>query len=275
MCGGTPPWTTGWKTFRGLSPRVRGNLRHLPGVGPRGRSIPACAGEPPTATGSGSATPVYPRVCGGTQRAEQRLQRQEGLSPRVRGNRTRTRLERDYERSIPACAGEPPSVFRSPSACRVYPRVCGGTGGVCPCAAGGKGLSPRVRGNPPRHRCAGQCPRSIPACAGEPPMPLPAAPAGAVYPRVCGGTRIANPVWICGAGLSPRVRGNHLSLSPHRSSSGSIPACAGEPFRGNGKLGRGQVYPRVCGGTPSDADASKPGSGLSPRVRGNRGRSAP
>ena len=50
-------------------------------------------------------------------------------------------------------------------------------------------------------------------------------------------------------GLSPRVRGNHRPLHVGAAVVGSIPACAGEPRLELGVLGRGRVYPRVCGGT--------------------------
>ena len=55
-----------YRPGKGLSPRVRGNLRPSTSEGENKRSIPACAGEPPW---SGAAQPwakVYPRVCGGT-----------------------------------------------------------------------------------------------------------------------------------------------------------------------------------------------------------------
>ena len=74
------------------------------------------------------------------------------------------------------------------------------------------GLSPRVRGNLPY-----SCPsrdsrrlRSIPACAGEPPV------------RALSRTATHS-------GLSPRVRGNLLSAAVLLLHSGSIPECAGEP----------------------------------------------
>ena len=35
-----------------------------------------------------------------------------------------------------------------------------------------------------------RCPRSIPACAGEPMMPAAAMMMPTVYPRVCGGTPV-------------------------------------------------------------------------------------
>ena len=70
----------------------------------------------------------------------------------------------------------------------VYPRVCGGTSTCLVLPVNPDGLSPRVRGN----RFGGGMMQvmcgSIPACAGEPPLPcLPPCLPG-VYPRVCGGT---------------------------------------------------------------------------------------
>ena len=91
--------------------------------------------------------------------------------------------------------------------------------------------------------------RSIPACAGEPPL--------------CDHPPIHAP------GLSPRVRGNHLWVVDRWACSGSIPACAGEPttFGCSGSADR--VYPRVCGGTVVCPCPQVGGHGLSPRVRGN------
>ena len=105
--GGTPV-----KVFdTGLSPRVRGNRRH-----------PQPAHR---------AYPVYPRVCGGTAGGTPVKVFDTGLSPRVRGNRRHPqpahRAYPVYPRvcggtphrestipsitgSIPACAGEPPTI---------------------------------------------------------------------------------------------------------------------------------------------------------------------
>ena len=112
--------------------------------------------------------------------------------------------------------------------------------------------------------------RSIPACAGEPPGTVLSRPLSPVYPRVCGGTaRYAArvPFW---KGLSPRVRGNPQPTKRHSAPARSIPACAGEPYRGtyNGFVQR--VYPRVCGGTERSDDPAVWVQGLSPRVRGNQ-----
>ena len=107
---------------------------------------------------------VYPRVCGGTDVAEGEGKKEGGLSPRVRGNRSRERVRDRGERSIPACAGEPGGTAPRCTGWTVYPRVCGGTFPYVHVASRAQGLSPR-RGN-----------RNL---AGQP-----------VYPRVCGGTEL-------------------------------------------------------------------------------------
>ena len=71
-----------------------------------------------------------------------------------------------------------------------------------------------------------------------------------VYPRVCGGTSLAQRRSPMPTGLSPRVRGNPIILLRSLSASG--------------------VYPRVCGGTLDWCQQCDTDSGLSPRVRGNQ-----
>ena len=171
--------------------------------------------------------------------------------------------------SIPACAGEP--AIRDCRSCpaRVYPRVCGGTALAPGYAVFQRGLSPRVRGNRVGRLDTEEWDRSIPACAGEPPGGNPARAGGRVYPRVCGGTAGWQSRARWWQGLSPRVRGNQTGLFRTYDSTGSIPACAGEP-RGGGQIGGvGRVYPRVCGGTSGGVGIAGGGQGLSPRVRGN------
>ena len=269
MCGGT-----GWRlilppTQRGLSPRVRGNLLHLLLPLAQGRSIPACAGEPPGCLPQPEPLSVYPRVCGGTLVSRSAVYRRLGLSPRVRGNRRLAVAVQRCRRSIPACAGEPQRGYRYQPAGTVYPRVCGGT----LCSDNGSrlplGLSPRVRGNrPPLWR---KCPpaRSIPACAGEPGRERGCIMPTKVYPRVCGGTAIGQLAHSPPGGLSPRVRGNRRASTASVQWPWSIPACAGEPSFASWTSMSSTVYPRVCGGTKATQDWVSCLSGLSPRVRGN------
>ena len=137
------------------------------------------------------------------------------------------------------------------------------------------GLSPRVRGNPNRSTTGEPVSGSIPACAGEPCAASQSPLAARVYPRVCGGTPDAAIAHGTASGLSPRVRGNRISLAPLLSHVGSIPACAGEPCYWSSVILLWGVYPRVCGGTHHSAPAWLIGTGLSPRVRGNRNQAMP
>ena len=192
---------------------------------------------------------VYPRVCGGTIGTRSEDEGHWGLSPRVRGNRSRCGCFRAVSGSIPACAGEPrtPSDRCPPG--RVYPRVCGGTLHFDMDMVYLSGLSPRVRGNPRSLLAGTQMPGSIPACAGEPSLHERAPECPGVYPRVCGGTMRTIHDACANQGLSPRVRGNRNSPAMGSISCGSIPACAGEPPRYRFSARSTRVYPRVCGGT--------------------------
>ena len=195
----------------GLSPRVRGNRVGRRNAHLKQGSIPACAGEPLLFTVGVDAAKVYPRVCGGTSSRTASSPPSTGLSPRVRGNlfeRIPTLLQHG---SIPACAGEPLAHFLPPKARGVYPRVCGGTFIACNRPADMGGLSPRVRGNPMTLSATTRSPGSIPACAGEPGPSADGQTVDRVYPRVCGGTVRGLSVKLEVKGLSPRVRGNHLS----------------------------------------------------------------
>ena len=188
-------------------------------------------------------------MCGGTAGTRDEWLSVCGLSPRVRGNPLPGHGKGRGDRSIPACAGEPWDERLMAMSARVYPRVCGGTG-VARLGFGiGRGLSPRVRGNPgyavrrPGRR------RSIPACAGEPARLWTGRGSTRVYPRVCGGTPDRVTPIALPPGLSPRVRGNRDNPLGAVYDAGSIPACAGEPHRPQAARRPGRVYPRVCGGT--------------------------
>ena len=163
---------------------------------------------------SGASTPrswVYPRACGGTVYIGSSRVTDEfsGLSPRMRGNRRRR--------------------CRRVSCPWVYPRACGGTSTSLPGELPARG--------------------SIPAHAGEPLYGRGGGVGIGVYPRACGGTTTVGQLGDAMRGLSPRMRGNLKNDFIQTSTTGSIPAHAGEPgIAGHGAHGDG-VYPRACGGT--------------------------
>ena len=168
VCGGTGRSVRPTCACRGLSPRVRGNRQagtvDMNELG----SIPACAGEPGSSSLPFQSLRVYPRVCGGTREVVNLRFRENGLSPRVRGNRQRPEPPHPQLGSIPACAGEPPPLGLRRRTSSVYPRVCGGTSRASPKPTSCSGLSPRVRGNQEDADGRIWVTRSIPACAGEP-----------------------------------------------------------------------------------------------------------
>ena len=170
--------------------------------------IPAGAGEPITGGNLTLIDEVYPRGCGGTAGPPAEEHIDQGLSPRVRGNRRNPQNFYTPDGSIPAGAGEPKPLKLPVSYRKVYPRGCGGTGYPGIPLVHWPGLSPRVRGNrwfPTYRRCRLG---SIPAGAGEPTR-YPKSRAGAeVYPRGCGGTATSPAAMFGMRGLSPRVRGN-------------------------------------------------------------------
>ena len=192
---------------------------------------------------------VYPRVCGGSGIREYHQRRLRGLSPRVRGKPSRSRYPIVLVRSIPACAGEATRPARRPTMARVYPRVCGGSVRIINGVDQLLGLSPRVRGKLDIGNGGAAGGGSIPACAGEARRWRPALPARRVYPRVCGGSGVIAGDGGGVRGLSPRVRGKHLQVGPHRQAAGSIPACAGEALTAAAPVSYRKVYPRVCGGS--------------------------
>ena len=234
----------------GLSPRVRGNRAGRRGAGRRRGSIPACAGEPVAGAVVMLVVGVYPRVCGGTIDSRDDVVYAAGLSPRVRGNLNRWVPWCGLCGSIPACAGEPYSVWCHAWWRGVYPRVCGGTSGHFNQGIRRQGLSPRVRGN-----------RAYESLLMQ---------GSQVYPRVCGGTGGSDPDPMTWRYLSPRVRGNRIRHAPEANRRRSIPACAGEPVGGHVRQEGVEVYPRVCGGTQTARESAIGTWGLSPRVRGNR-----
>ena len=148
-CGGTDDGDLAEMDTEGLSPRLPGE--------PLGDEVRQVSGK------------VYPRACGGTLfQCCSRLPRP-GLSPRLRGNPRHLRLFVDYDRSIPAPAGEPYVEQGLSAVDKVYPRACGGTRPLFDVKKEVFGLSPRLRGNHDRSAYSGRQTGSIPAPAGEPP----------------------------------------------------------------------------------------------------------
>ena len=172
---------------------------------------------------------AYPRVCGATKCRLLRRISQWGLSPRVRGNLSRSLSRPECEGPIPACAGQPDIAGLFLERFPAYPRVCGATRKILFIINSFVGLSPRVRGNRLRMEPIGRNPGPIAACAGQPAAHGTHWAKSRAYPRVCGATEKSGGLGFSQAGLSPRVRGNHIDFYVLQLQAGPIPACAGQP----------------------------------------------
>ena len=164
----------------------------------------------------------------------QRPTAQDPLTPRVRGSLIDPCGIEGLLGSIPARAGEPARPGARDGSAGVYPRACGGTAGLSQGRRFMRGLSPRVRGNPSYAHLNASALGSIPARAGEPRDAGGVEDVHGVYPRACGGTKVATREVGVSEGLSPRVRGNPGGAARPGDREGSIPARAGEPAHGAG-----------------------------------------
>ena len=193
-----------------------------------------------------------------------------GLSPRLRGNRAAGRGGAGRQGTIPAPAGKPWwTAARAPER-RDYPRACGETDHVPRQPGITRGLSPRLRGNHCVKREHAPCSGTIPAPAGKPSPDRRRPAAYWDYPRACGETPRRRPTRSTSGGLSPRLRGNRRVVGERRDTGGTIPAPAGKPCRRKRRARPSRDYPRACGETAFVRRRFRFGSGLSPRLRGNR-----
>ena len=290
-CGATISIAHSSHRCGGLSPRVRGDLSRTKVEHANHGPIPAGAGRPPPGhrqpfggaaypRGCGRPFPIlvqlaehgaFPRGCGATAIDSDLLWWVPGLSPRVRGDRANSRIVVLLPGPIPAGAGRPAGPGSGTPGWRAYPRGCGATESSPLVSPRVVGLSPRVRGDHGRPHGRVFVVRPIPAGAGRPGLSGQLAVAEGAYPRGCGATRgpIRAPRHL--GGLSPRVRGDRRAAQVHRPLLGPIPAGAGRPRHGHARPAGRRAYPRGCGAT-SPAPTLKPSTtGLSPRVRGDRG----
>ena len=256
--------------LEGLSPRGRGNRQRVRPERRLGRSIPAWAGQPRTASVWTPSGPVYPRVGGATPLFGRRRLTEKGLSPRGRGNRSVGREPQLLSRSIPAWAGQPGSFRPTPYRARVYPRVGGATGQQVRLVVQEQGLSPRGRGNRPAGPLGSPRAGSIPAWAGQPYRFKAVRRSIRVYPRVGGATIATLRLSSQACGLSPRGRGNLRYCAEEVAQIRSIPAWAGQPRLCRRPAALVSVYPRVGGATTLIPVHSADYDGLSPRGRGNQ-----
>ena len=110
--------------------------------------------------------------------------------------------------------------------------------------------------------------RLIPAGAGQMPPTVPSACAQWAHPRRCGAdfsTCSRSPLT---EGSSPQVRGRLSLLFQYSSSTGLIPAGAGQIAPSANGHNKTRAHPRRCGADPYHSGVPGAGGGSSPQVRG-------
>ena len=252
----------------GSSPRVRGTGRRadLALSGPR--FIPACAGNRFNRSTTASRSSVHPRVCGEQFRIRICIPVLVGSSPRVRGTVDALNVFIEYDRFIPACAGNSLTLTSECGIKTVHPRVCGEQHLVVKTSCLVLGSSPRVRGTASRGQAVGYARRFIPACAGNSHLIGSPLSRRAVHPRVCGEQIDTMGSRRCCPGSSPRVRGTVVRERPPVRLERFIPACAGNRREAIIAFSRSTVHPRVCGEQSDQHRYDNGYRGSSPRVRG-------
>ncbi len=211
---------------------------------------------------------VYPRLRGEHPLRQVARLGSGGLSPLARGTLRNTRRKRPRPRFIPACAGNICSMRRRTPSPAVYPRLRGEHKGSDQPLLAAVGLSPLARGTSGSPNLTGLKDRFIPACAGNIPLPVVAAAAVTVYPRLRGEHARLRRAAITAAGLSPLARGTSIAVTAGVFSPRFIPACAGNIPSPVNRINQPTVYPRLRGEHKPGQYCGGNANGLSPLARG-------
>ena len=257
---------------RGPSPPARGKHHRPLRRDPRGRSIPACAGEAASLCVMALKIWVHPRLRGGSPSLTSRAAVIPGPSPPARGKPASRSPDLFSTGSIPACAGEALRHAGTDDAGRVHPRLRGGSDRLLGGHDPDPGPSPPARGKHYSYVSPDGATGSIPACAGEATRRPRLRHGRRVHPRLRGGSLGVCVIDDHPYGPSPPARGKPHNIGALATLEGSIPACAGEAARPPGRPSSAAVHPRLRGGSARARDRRIMTRGPSPPARGKRQR---
>ena len=207
-------------------------------------------------------------MCGANRDLLDAWVRHSGSSPRVRGERSRSKHLLRCLRIIPACAGRTHWSFPVTWLMTDHPRVCGANAKFINLENLGARSSPRVRGERRASGCRARSWRIIPACAGRTALEIRRLPGLPDHPRVCGANSSVFLASIFDSGSSPRVRGERRRGRDPAAPLRIIPACAGRTPPPATTGSTPPDHPRVCGANPVWSRMNSDAPGSSPRVRG-------
>ena len=261
--------------YGGSSPRVRGTRVPHRLRADALRIIPARAGNAPRRSPPPFVRADHPRACGERDCRVLNPHAVHGSSPRVRGTLIEPPAALEYDRIIPARAGNASPPLGLLSWAPDHPRACGERGRSHVSHRLTTGSSPRVRGTPDRRRTRPLPFRIIPARAGNARRESVGGCGPADHPRACG-ERSDNAAAIAAiGGSSPRVRGTQCLLDTVNADRRIIPARAGNAPAAGAADGSATDHPRACGERWSVTLYRGLSPGSSPRVRGTRRRYPP
>ena len=256
----------------GSSPLARGTrpshgLRH-----PRGRFIPARAGNTWARASSAAVVPVHPRSRGEHSRSWLWKGVEDGSSPLARGTHGSIRSLRGRVRFIPARAGNTPAPCCPARPRTVHPRSRGEHFGIGWPKSLLNGSSPLARGTRRRRQAHPDGLRFIPARAGNTPTPRSRPCAGTVHPRSRGEHAGSSGMRACSTGSSPLARGTHLGAAQCALERRFIPARAGNTSSPRRRGPGATVHPRSRGEHDVAVILGLTVSGSSPLARGTQRR---
>ena len=216
-----------WRIGIGSSPLARGTLVCPPERHPRGRFIPARAGNTSWRSSSSVMTPVHPRSRGEHTVAIDFPCESCGSSPLARGTLEPVRFCASDRRFIPARAGNTPRARRGRSISPVHPRSRGEHSPPSRGCNGAPGSSPLARGTPGDASPGRAVQRFIPARAGNTWRTSPAKSSTTVHPRSRGEHGTSRSAAASASGSSPLARGTPARPCTSPAPPRFIPARAG------------------------------------------------
>ena len=176
--------------------------------------------------------PDHPRGCGEHVVAGLVPSQPQGSSPRMRGTRDDKFFGDNFDRIIPADAGNTPTTDDTPMAFGDHPRGCGEHAVQRVELIRHGGSSPRMRGTPAGQKHGQRRTGIIPADAGNTASRAHNKRLPTDHPRGCGEHAVYCHMAACRQGSSPRMRGTPALCFTAISCSWIIPADAGNTWSG-------------------------------------------
>ena len=171
------------------------------------RIIPAHAGQTALTDMIDYSHSDHPRACGANCHVCYCLSLGTGSSPRMRGKLNGVNQAANYQRIIPAHAGQTCSVLACIAVFADHPRACGANVDCAALAVSAAGSSPRMRGKRPLTEFNNSQIRIIPAHAGQTGGRANPHRFSTDHPRACGANYRHHFATGVQPGSSPRMRG--------------------------------------------------------------------